>query len=378
MAKGMYVGISGKARKIKKGYVGIGGKARKIKKAYVGIGGKARPFWTEEIIEKYGTLDPLSESRGLLTGGVVGNYALFAGGRANSPSTKNFNNVDVYNSQFVHSVATNLKSSRCYLTTGNIGEHVLFAGGEYTNINSSNKESIYSNAVDAYNHNLVKSTPVGISDSKTQIANCNTMNHTLFAGGYSYRYGDSYGTAYVRVDAYNSQLSRSLGSLSTTKCSVAGAGISDYALFAGGFRPGNPDIYYNTVDAFNVNLTRTTAANSFISAAYRGGVGTINGYAVFAGGKSGYSTYYDTVEFYTNALVRFTALSLSQTQMILQTIPYSDFTLFIGEKTTEIYNRSLSKIGISTNLKAGVSSGISWINDYILVGNYSVTAYVVS
>ena len=68
MAKGMYVGISGKARKIKKGYVGIGGKARKIKKAYVGIGGKARPFWTEEIIEKYGTLDPLSESRGLLTG----------------------------------------------------------------------------------------------------------------------------------------------------------------------------------------------------------------------------------------------------------------------------------------------------------------------
>lgn len=45
MAKNVYVGISGKARKVKKMYVGIGGKARKVKKAYIGVGGKARLFW---------------------------------------------------------------------------------------------------------------------------------------------------------------------------------------------------------------------------------------------------------------------------------------------------------------------------------------------
>lgn len=42
MAKNIYVGVGGKARKIKQLYVGVGGKARKVKKVYVGVGGKAR------------------------------------------------------------------------------------------------------------------------------------------------------------------------------------------------------------------------------------------------------------------------------------------------------------------------------------------------
>lgn len=46
MAKGAYIGIAGKARKIKKMYIGVGGKARKVKKAYIGIGGKARLFFS--------------------------------------------------------------------------------------------------------------------------------------------------------------------------------------------------------------------------------------------------------------------------------------------------------------------------------------------
>lgn len=46
MAKGGYLGVGGKARKIKKGYIGIGGTARKIKKGYIGVGGVARLFYT--------------------------------------------------------------------------------------------------------------------------------------------------------------------------------------------------------------------------------------------------------------------------------------------------------------------------------------------
>ena len=42
MAKNLYVGVGGKARKRKAAYIGISGKARKIKKIYVGVGGKAR------------------------------------------------------------------------------------------------------------------------------------------------------------------------------------------------------------------------------------------------------------------------------------------------------------------------------------------------
>ena len=49
MAKNIYVGVGGKARKVKQLYVGVAGKARKVKKVYVGVGGKARLVYVEYI-----------------------------------------------------------------------------------------------------------------------------------------------------------------------------------------------------------------------------------------------------------------------------------------------------------------------------------------
>ena len=49
MAKNLYVGVGGKARKRKAAYIGISGKARKIKKIYVGVGGKARLVYQSYI-----------------------------------------------------------------------------------------------------------------------------------------------------------------------------------------------------------------------------------------------------------------------------------------------------------------------------------------
>ena len=45
MAKGMYIGVDGVARKVQQMYVGVGGKARKVKKGYIGVGGVARLFY---------------------------------------------------------------------------------------------------------------------------------------------------------------------------------------------------------------------------------------------------------------------------------------------------------------------------------------------
>lgn len=80
MAKGAYIGIAGKARKIKKGYIGVAGKARKIKKAYIGIGGVARPCWNGGEVTYYGAITPLSVSRYRIAAASVGDYAIFAGG----------------------------------------------------------------------------------------------------------------------------------------------------------------------------------------------------------------------------------------------------------------------------------------------------------
>lgn len=43
---GFYIGVDGKARKVKGGYIGIDGKARKIKKGYIGVNGVARLCWS--------------------------------------------------------------------------------------------------------------------------------------------------------------------------------------------------------------------------------------------------------------------------------------------------------------------------------------------
>ena len=46
MAKKIYVGVNGKARKVRKMYVGVGGSAHKVKKGYIGVNGVARLFFT--------------------------------------------------------------------------------------------------------------------------------------------------------------------------------------------------------------------------------------------------------------------------------------------------------------------------------------------
>ena len=55
MAKGMYIGVGSKARKVNKMYVGVGNKARKVKKGYIGVGGAARPFFSGGELAYYGT-----------------------------------------------------------------------------------------------------------------------------------------------------------------------------------------------------------------------------------------------------------------------------------------------------------------------------------
>ena len=44
---GYYIGVDGKARKVRGCYIGIDGKARKIKKGYIGVNGVARLCWSD-------------------------------------------------------------------------------------------------------------------------------------------------------------------------------------------------------------------------------------------------------------------------------------------------------------------------------------------
>lgn len=59
MAKGMFIGVSGAARKTTNAYIGVSGVARKVKSGYVGVNGVARLFFGGEptitFHVKYGT-----------------------------------------------------------------------------------------------------------------------------------------------------------------------------------------------------------------------------------------------------------------------------------------------------------------------------------
>ena len=52
MAKGIYVGVGGIAKKVSKEYVGVGGISRKVSKGYVGVGGVARECFSGETTWK--------------------------------------------------------------------------------------------------------------------------------------------------------------------------------------------------------------------------------------------------------------------------------------------------------------------------------------
>ena len=133
MAKGIYIGVDGKARKVKKAYIGVDGKARKIKKGYIGIDGVARLFYSaEQVLSRYGTSSNLSSSKYGAAGASNGEYALFAGGETYSGGYNSA--VDAYSKTLVKSSATNLTWKVRYLAGAGIGEYALYpADATYSN-----------------------------------------------------------------------------------------------------------------------------------------------------------------------------------------------------------------------------------------------------
>ncbi len=78
MAKGIYVGAGGVARRMKKAYVGVAGKARAVRKMYVGVGNRARLCYSAEP-EYAGTGVHLAAPKYGAKAAATGNYALDRG-----------------------------------------------------------------------------------------------------------------------------------------------------------------------------------------------------------------------------------------------------------------------------------------------------------
>ena len=217
--------------------------ARKIKRGYIGIGGVARPFWVgEKELVSYGPVTAMSTVRCGHTGGTVGNYALFAGGRDASTFVAT---VDTYNASLTKGTAPNLNESAWNSAAASVGNYVIFAGGN---------NDYYQSTATAYDQSLTRSRPSSLSSTKAGLSAATVGSYALFAGG-------NRGSGTLKtVDAYNTSLTRStVTDLSVERQYGAAAGISGYALFSGGRDAGYDDV--SSVDAYNASLTRSIAAS---------------------------------------------------------------------------------------------------------------------
>ncbi len=351
MAKGLYVGVAGKARKVKKIYVGIGGKARRVKKGYVGVGGKARLFWSGGELDYYGTATPLSGGGILPIGVSIGSYALFACGRSNPFTTTS----DLYNTSLVHSTIV-FPDTRYSASGGSIGNHALVAGG-----------FPHYKTVIAYNTSLVYSYLQEFSHEHSYAAVANVGDFLIFAGGSEDEDRDSSYDPSNYVDIYNTSL---VHSNSTNLHFVAsypvGASTGNYAMIAGD---------YKKVGAFNSSLVYTSYLTDLSTDGIRRGGAQVGGYALFTGG---YTADTNVVNAYNKNLVHSNPMALSTTRTILKGLSIEGYALFAGGQgldnneyflrdTVDAYNVNLVRSILPPLSEKKAGPGAAVVGDYALI-----------
>lgn len=328
MARKLYIGVDGIARRVTKMYIGISGVARRVKKAYVGTGDNwARVFFyyssniyrceqapqtsvsrvelagasaannavfaggrTESLsdavllstAESYDVsltrtiASGLSVGRYFLSGISTGNYALMAGGQTSMPLETAIETsavVDVYNERLTRSSATAMSQARMRPMVAALGNYVVIAGGMGDSPNGSNKAS---NAIDAYDSAITKVSMAPLALHRGHGVGASVGNYILLAGGLV-----TDGSATDTVDVYDESLTRiQIANLGLARYDVAGASNGTHTLFAGGAEAG-----LRFVEAFDSALTRTELT-SFLTCGGGGvnGVG-LKSYAVFSGGN---------------------------------------------------------------------------------------------
>lgn len=394
MAKRIYIGVGGTARRVKKAYIGMGGVARRIKKAYIGVGGVARPIYSTEL-EYWG------EAAALGSSGVCGvtatansKYALFAGGGIQY-TYKKVSSVTSYTTSLTKTMAPALDNTYdSPMTAVSLDKVSLFA--ERAGNGSYDSTGIIS----AYDLSLTKSSPAKQNENNTRYGMCGVRigNYAAFVSGgirgrvnvegvttidtydesltYSVKspcYGRTHHTGAFNgthaiiaggviywdntgfnawgtdeVEAFDTSFTRTiLDSLSEKRGEMGAARVGNYVLFMGGTnvrgestQTGYNDVILDTVDAYDSSLTRTTApalSNKYNAAGFV--TGLHNKYALAAPDKK------DTnVDVYDSALTKTTPFKLPNYGAAATTI--EDYALFAGgiSSKTDLYTSAVSVV----------------------------------
>lgn len=262
MAKGTYIGIADKARKVKKLYFGVADKARKVKKVYFGVDGKAR------LVYSAGPM--LASNTNILGARVV-------------DASYNSNHAGMYSgSRIVYFLDKQLVKSERSLTGSTRGSakpasnktHLFFGGGSDS---SSPNGSIF--WVDAYNASLVRYDCGQLPPPQCYgIASASVGNFAIFFGGYNFTTIAEYRTY------YDSSLVQRTSTTYPRRREACGITLPNHALFGGGYGGYSGSDYLSDVYRFDSSMVQTTISNLSYPESSKGGV-SVGGNAIFAGGS---------------------------------------------------------------------------------------------
>ena len=171
-----------------RGHCFVNGVEKHVKCAYVGVNGKAQYIKRPPGVIKLGhAIEKLSTARYNLAAGDVNDCALFGGG---SGSEGVSSTVDAYTHNLVKTTAANLSEAReALVAKGGHHEYVLFCGGV-------NKNYSRTATVDAYDRYLTRKTATDLSVGSRYLKATAVGNYVLFGGGYVNNNG------YVPAEAY--------------------------------------------------------------------------------------------------------------------------------------------------------------------------------
>ena len=336
-----------------------GGKTKNIPVAYVAENGILKRVFKDSD----GTITKVSTTPSLITpryGAVtenIGDYLLIAGGKNGSTQLKS---VEAINSSLTVTAASDLSTERelDYLGATHNSKYAMFLG-KYSSLNEEDYWDLYDASLTksvstqhVLNTNRLFAGHVG--DKIISISDGDWYNvwdselSTLLVGNMldsgSWGCAVSFGN-YVVYASYKSVVAINasgtvtmLSGLTASKTDMAGVATSQYAVFAGG-KLTDGLTYSNTVDAYNVGLTKVAIDALDNPKAYMGAT-RLGNYVMFAGGYNMDESYaendYANVVAYDSSLTKTTLDTLPEARHRIAGGTVGDYAVFAGGRTSSL------------------------------------------
>lgn len=267
MAKKAYIGVDGKARKVKRSYIGVDGKARKIRRGYIGVGGVARLCYSSVgTLSYYGTAAAANSATYYGHGAANSKYAVFGGGQPNGSTALATNTA--YNADL-----TKVSCPDCSNTGGN-----KFAAGNSQYVFIPTKGG----KIDTFNTSLTRKTITGWTWEEAPATGVLKKSDRVV-------YASSSAVKVINSNLTIQTVSQSSGGTYATAAPVDGG-----VVFGGGMTS-TWNVYNSAMYGLNENLTVTSA--TALTGNNRRFTGPLNGCGIIAGGGEGTSKKADCVRY---------------------------------------------------------------------------------